>query len=228
VVERYVYYPYGGVAIYDASWNAFSTNAHAWKYLFQGGRYDWISFYSFRHRDMDAALGRWAENDPMSFAAGDRNLYRIEANNPVGVTDPSGEWVHLVLLGGAAIFGGIIYFGTPQAAQAPGPGEGFHRPPDFDAGPAFTVGPIAGLAALGLWLAIDALVPEFGMYHIGYSRPTWGFRIGSDGQWMFGHPASGRILPFWEEFNPSFIIRLPIVRNFIWENRDAGNARGGK
>ena len=58
VVERYVYYPYGGVAIYDASWNILSTNAHDWKYLFQGGRYDWLSLYCVRHRDYDAALGR--------------------------------------------------------------------------------------------------------------------------------------------------------------------------
>src|SRR5207302_7401623 len=90
VVERYVYYPYGGVAIYDASWNILSTNVHDWKYLFQGGRYDWVSLYSFRHRDLDAALGRWAEIDPLSFAAGDTNLYRLESDNAPNTTDPGG------------------------------------------------------------------------------------------------------------------------------------------
>jgi RHS repeat-associated protein len=90
VVERYVYYPYGGVALYDASWNLESSNTHAWTYLFQSGRYDWISEYSFRHRDFDAALGRWVESDPLGFAAGDTNLYRGEVNAPVNRIDPLG------------------------------------------------------------------------------------------------------------------------------------------
>jgi RHS repeat-associated protein len=72
--QRYVYYPYGGVAIYDANWNIVQTNTLNWQYLFQGGRYDWVSLYTFRHRDRSATLGRWIENDPIGFAAGDTNL----------------------------------------------------------------------------------------------------------------------------------------------------------
>jgi RHS repeat-associated protein len=90
VVNRFVYYPYGGVAIYDGSWNILSSNTLGWKYLFQGGRYDWISLYSFRNRDYSASLGRWSKNDPLGFAAGDTNLYRANSDRPTESRDPSG------------------------------------------------------------------------------------------------------------------------------------------
>src|SRR5205823_13853364 len=86
VVERYVYYPYGGVALYDPSWTIESSNTHDWKYLFQGGRYDWINAYSFRNRNLNASLDRWTQNDPIGFVAGDTNTYRAETNAPVNAT----------------------------------------------------------------------------------------------------------------------------------------------
>lgn len=35
-------------------------------------------------------LGRWLQVDPLSFEAGDTNLYRTEGDNPANLTDPSG------------------------------------------------------------------------------------------------------------------------------------------
>jgi hypothetical protein len=35
-------------------------------------------------------LGRWMEEDPIGFEAGDTNLYRYVGNNPTDATDPSG------------------------------------------------------------------------------------------------------------------------------------------
>jgi hypothetical protein len=35
-------------------------------------------------------LGRWTQNDPIEFEAGDPNLYRFVGNNPTNYTDPSG------------------------------------------------------------------------------------------------------------------------------------------
>lgn len=36
------------------------------------------------------AIGRWAEEGPISFRAGDANLYRYVGNHPTNATDPSG------------------------------------------------------------------------------------------------------------------------------------------
>lgn len=35
-------------------------------------------------------LGRWLQEDPIEFAAGDNNFYRVEGNNPTNYTDPTG------------------------------------------------------------------------------------------------------------------------------------------
>ena len=38
----------------------------------------------------DPSIGRWVEEDPMGFEAGDTNLYRYVGNNPLDRTDPNG------------------------------------------------------------------------------------------------------------------------------------------
>ncbi|SIO13416.1 RHS repeat-associated core domain-containing protein [Singulisphaera sp. GP187] len=43
-----------------------------------------------RARYYDAALGRWTQEDPIGFAAGDANLYRYVGNGPTNATDPLG------------------------------------------------------------------------------------------------------------------------------------------
>ncbi len=46
------------------------------------------------NRWYDPEIARWLSEDPISFAAGDANLYRYVSNNPAAKTDPTGlaEW----------------------------------------------------------------------------------------------------------------------------------------
>jgi RHS repeat-associated protein len=92
VVERYVYDPFGQATVLDAEWNVRADgSAYDWLYLHQGGRYDVTSgLYHFRFRDYSPTLGRWTSLDPLSYAAGDVNLYRPLGNNPLNSLDPSG------------------------------------------------------------------------------------------------------------------------------------------
>jgi RHS repeat-associated protein len=97
VVERYVEDPYGQVTFLDpTSWLKHGTGPNgsssvAWVYLHQGGRLDTVSgLYNFRYRDYSPTLGRWMEQDPVGFAAGDSNLHRGVADNPVNSLDPGG------------------------------------------------------------------------------------------------------------------------------------------
>jgi RHS repeat-associated protein len=58
---------------------------------FAGGLYDQdTKLTRFGARDYDAETGRWTAKDPMSFAAGDTNLYGYVGNQPTGFVDPSG------------------------------------------------------------------------------------------------------------------------------------------
>src|SRR6185437_2241327 len=75
VVERYVYDPYGGVTVLTGAWGSRTSSSYNWIYLFQAGRYDGASgLYVFGARDYSPSLGRWMENDPLGFAAGQSNL----------------------------------------------------------------------------------------------------------------------------------------------------------
>jgi RHS repeat-associated protein len=94
VLERYVYDPYGATTVLEADWDVVgdpSESAYDWVYLHQGGRYDAASgLYSFRHRELSPALGRWMQLDPLGYAAGDANLYRYIGNGVTTFTDPTG------------------------------------------------------------------------------------------------------------------------------------------
>ena len=66
-------------------------SSYGWIYLFQSGRYDATSMlYGFRNRYLSPTLGRWAQVDPIGFAAGDDNLYAYLHDGPDGTRDPSG------------------------------------------------------------------------------------------------------------------------------------------
>jgi RHS repeat-associated protein len=91
VVERYAYDPYGAVTYLDANWGALGTSAYGWVYLHQGGRYDSTGgLYHFRNRELSPTLGRWLQNDPTRYEAGDMNLFRYVRDNPGNLTDPLG------------------------------------------------------------------------------------------------------------------------------------------
>jgi RHS repeat-associated protein len=98
VQERYAYDPYGkstdgngNPAVLTPSWGSRATSLFAWTYLHQGGRYDNTSgLYNFRNRDYSPTLGRWMQQDPAGYAAGDSNLYCYVHNGPVQTADATG------------------------------------------------------------------------------------------------------------------------------------------
>jgi RHS repeat-associated protein len=58
---------------------------------YAAGKYDTSTgLVQFGRRWYDAATGRWLEQDPLGFGAGDTNLYRYVSNTPTSRTDPSG------------------------------------------------------------------------------------------------------------------------------------------
>jgi RHS repeat-associated protein len=91
VLERYVYDPYGASTKLSDTWGSYSGTDRAFIYLHQGARLDvLVGMYHFRHRDASAVLMQWTEVDPIGFCAGDSNLYRYLAANPVKKLDPTG------------------------------------------------------------------------------------------------------------------------------------------
>ena len=49
-----------------------------------------VDSYYYRARHYDASIGQFISEDPLSFAAGDTNLYRYVFNSPANYTDPLG------------------------------------------------------------------------------------------------------------------------------------------
>ncbi len=61
------------------------------RFQYTGREYDAeLGLYYYRARYYDPSTGRFLSEDPLSFAAGDSNLYRYVGNNPVNRIDPSG------------------------------------------------------------------------------------------------------------------------------------------
>jgi RHS repeat-associated protein len=91
VAERYVYDPYGKTSILAPNWSGRSSSSYAWVYLHQGTRLDSNSgLYHVREREYSPSLGRWMQPDPIGFLGSGPNLYEYNANDPVGLNDPSG------------------------------------------------------------------------------------------------------------------------------------------
>ena len=62
------------------------------RYAFTGREWEeGLGLYYYRARYYDPAEGRFVGADPLSFAAGDVNLYRYVGNSPALFTDPSGK-----------------------------------------------------------------------------------------------------------------------------------------
>jgi RHS repeat-associated protein len=97
IVERPMYDAFGSPTFYDGSYSSISNSAYGWNYLHQGLRWDWtVGKIWNRRRDYDPEQGRFIENDPDGLAAGDRDLYRYEANDPGNKVDPSGKKYDIV------------------------------------------------------------------------------------------------------------------------------------
>jgi len=76
-LERYVYSPYGVLTIHDATWsNTRSDSSYEIEYTYTGRRYDKeTGLYYYRHRVLEAELGRFLSRDPIGYSDG-VSLYR--------------------------------------------------------------------------------------------------------------------------------------------------------
>jgi RHS repeat-associated protein len=83
VAQRLDYDPWGVVTV--------DTNPGFQPFGYAGGLYDpRTGLVRFGVRDYDAATGRWTGRDPIGFGAGDSNLFRYGAADPINVVDPLG------------------------------------------------------------------------------------------------------------------------------------------
>ena len=76
----------------------------------------------YRARWYDPSQGRFISEDPIGFRGGDTNLYAYTFNDPINLTDPSGEIAPLLVL---AIGAGVMILIYPASANAPGPGYSY-------------------------------------------------------------------------------------------------------
>jgi RHS repeat-associated protein len=114
-VERYSYSAYGKVTIYDANWQQRTGGSNCDNdRLFAGWEYDKATgLYYNRARWYNPATGSFLSRDPTGYAAGDANLYRYVANNPLSFTDPTG----LSGSGGSGGSGGSSGGGVPAGSS---------------------------------------------------------------------------------------------------------------
>ena len=84
IVQQLDYDSFGNVLL--------DTNPGFQPFGFAGGLYDPdTGLVRFGQRDYDSIAGRWTAKDPISFGAGDSNLYRYVRNDPVNHRDPTGK-----------------------------------------------------------------------------------------------------------------------------------------
>jgi RHS repeat-associated protein len=87
VLNHVVYDAYGRV---KSETNA--ANGDRFKYT--GRETDAVTGLQYnRARYYDAVIGRWTQEDPIGYSAGDSNLYRYVGNSPVNAADPSGLFI---------------------------------------------------------------------------------------------------------------------------------------
>jgi RHS repeat-associated protein len=83
------------------------TNPRFQPFGFVGGLYDTdTGLVRFGARDYDAEVGRWTAKDPLGFEGGDINLYTYVDNNPQNYTDPTGEFINVLIGAGASVLAG--------------------------------------------------------------------------------------------------------------------------
>lgn len=98
VTTTYTYEPFGKTARTGSSSNPFQ---------YTGRENDGTGLYYYRARYYSPTLHRFLNEDPLEFDSADLNLYAYTFNNPVNLTDPSGEIVPLVPLAGICLRGAV-------------------------------------------------------------------------------------------------------------------------
>ncbi|KDN54695.1 RHS repeat domain-containing protein [Flavobacterium seoulense] len=93
------YYAYGMTHSGEIS----NSLASTYLYKLQGKEYNAeqnLNLYDFGSRMYDPAIGRWMTPDPQNQFS---SPYLALGNNPVFLTDPDGEWIHLLVGGGVGL-----------------------------------------------------------------------------------------------------------------------------
>ena len=85
IETQYTYEPFGATTVSGAG----SESA----FQYTSREFDGTGLYYYRARYYHPTLQRFLSEDPIDFAGGDFNLYAYVANNPMGATDPTGEFL---------------------------------------------------------------------------------------------------------------------------------------
>jgi RHS repeat-associated protein len=124
---------------YDV-WGNPETGASQDGYRFTGREWDSkVGLYFYRARYYDPKAGRFVSEDPVGLGGGP-NLYAYVGSNPVGFSDPSGNFWPFVVI--AAVVGGVL---MASSANAPGPADPTYK--SDDGGGAMAGAATAGAAA---------------------------------------------------------------------------------
>jgi RHS repeat-associated protein len=100
VAAQYTYASFGRTTATGTTTNPFQ---------YTGREHDGTGLYYYRARYYSPTFQRFLSEDPVEFAGGDTNLYAYVFNSPTNYTDPSGEFVQILLgcAGGAFASGAI-------------------------------------------------------------------------------------------------------------------------
>ena len=90
-LESYRYDVFGVPTFYSGAGTLLTQTGISNALLYTGREWDQtFGLYEYRARGYDPKLGRFLSEDPKGFDAGDYNLYRYVANDPLDKTDPMG------------------------------------------------------------------------------------------------------------------------------------------
>ncbi len=108
IVGAYRYSPFGETLQASGTANAFR---------YTGREADADDLYFYRSRYYDPTIGRYLSPDTIGFRGGDTNLYRYVGNNPVNLTDPSGQILPAIALVWAGIEIGLAIYDAYDTAS---------------------------------------------------------------------------------------------------------------
>ena len=151
LTQTYQYDPYGNVTTSGSATNP---------YQYAGRENDGTGLYYYRARYYSPGMGRFASEDPITFAGGQENFYAYVGGNPLSYNDPQGKEFITAAIG--AIAGAIAGYeaGGWQGAVAGGVvggAVGFFAPQLSVAAATFAGEGIAGmLAATGTTVGLGA------------------------------------------------------------------------
>ena len=97
---EYTYETFGNTTVSGAS------NDNPFQYT--GRENDGADLYYYRARYYHSRLQRFMSEDPIGFIGGDLNLFAYVQNNPTKFRDPTGEFVHVAVVGGVLCATGAV------------------------------------------------------------------------------------------------------------------------